>query len=60
MAKVKITMSLDSDVVDDLNAMSAATMIPKSRLVERAIKNEMQRMRDVPMNVADASPSTDR
>lgn len=46
MVKKKVTMTLDVETIAELKELSDTTLIPQARIVERAILNEMKRMKE--------------
>ena len=45
MVKKRVSFTLDEQIMSELKELSEQTMIPQARIVEQAIKKEMERMK---------------
>lgn len=46
MSKKRVTFTLEESVIEELKQLSEETMIPQARLVEQAIKDKINEMKE--------------
>ncbi|MFS0878279.1 ribbon-helix-helix domain-containing protein [Solibacillus isronensis] len=46
MTKKRMTFTLDETLLEELKQLSEQTMIPQARIVEQAIKDKIEEMKD--------------